>query len=196
MPLNGYDLGRLGVLKEAASPLTGFDNVDRYLVDIVDVSGTVKEGGMRDIRLAVQKGQFTNEEISAMSVKMNELGLSAEYEAEMKNIDFGDYLRTFAGDAPEGMQNPHAHHILFKTGNGPKQQALVEKGQAILRKYGIDPVVGHENLVWAPNGIPGQHAGPALERVVNGLIEIDEYGGSYNDIMNFLKEMGEVASSR
>ena len=45
-------------------------------------------------------------------------------------------------------------------------------GQAILRKYGIDPVVGPENLVWAPNRIVGQHDIVALQVVVDGLKEI------------------------
>ncbi|WP_051192370.1 AHH domain-containing protein [Butyrivibrio sp. VCB2001] len=127
---------------------------------------------------------------------MNELGLSAEYEAEMKNIDFGDYLRTFAGDAPEGMYDPHAHHILFKNGNGEAQQALVEEGQAILREYGLDPVIGHENLVWAPNRVVGQHAYPALEKVVNSLRKVRDDGGTYEEIVEVLQLMGNYASLR
>lgn len=33
------------------------------------------------------------------------------------------------------MIDPHAHHILFKKGNGKAQQELVKEGQEILRKY-------------------------------------------------------------
>lgn len=54
------------------------------------------------------------------------------------------------------MIDPHAHHILFKTGREGTQQELVKEGQEILRKYGIDPIVGEENLVWEPNRVVGQ----------------------------------------
>ncbi len=65
----------------------------------------------------------------------------------------GEYLRNTIGNPPEDMINPHAHHILFKTGLRDKQQELVKEGQAILRKYGIDPITGTENIVWAPNNV-------------------------------------------
>ena len=77
-----------------------------------------------------------------------------------------------------------------------EQQALVEEGQAILRKYGIDPIVGSENLVWAPNAVTGQHSIESLEKVVEGLKAVDEAGGDYDDIVNFLEDMGQIASSR
>jgi hypothetical protein len=60
------------------------------------------------------------------------------------------------------MQNPHAHHILYKKGIGEAQQALVKEGQAILRRYGIDPIFGPENLVWAPKSAKGQHGAERL----------------------------------
>ncbi|MED1559349.1 AHH domain-containing protein [Bacillus paramycoides] len=53
------------------------------------------------------------------------------------------------------MKNPHAHHILFEKGLNQKQQKLVREGQGILRRYGIDPIIGEENLVWAPNAVIG-----------------------------------------
>ncbi len=47
-------------------------------------------------------------------------------------------------DPPTAMINPHAHHILFKKGLGQKQQELVREGQEILRRYGIDPIIGEK----------------------------------------------------
>jgi hypothetical protein len=47
------------------------------------------------------------------------------------------------------MLNRHVHHKLFKKGLG--------EAQNILRKHGIDPIIGIENLVWAPNKIKGEH---------------------------------------
>ena len=107
----------------------------------------------------------------------------------------GEYLRNTIGNPPEDMINPHAHHILFKTGLGEKQQELVKEGQAILRKYGIDPITGPENIVWAPNSVNGQHALPSLEKVVNSLKLVDKMGGDYDDIVEALERMGKIASS-
>lgn len=151
---------------------------------------------MKKLRNAIQKGEFTQEEIRDISERMAELGISKEYETEMENMNFGKYLSNVVGEPPEDMINPHAHHILFKTGNGTAQHALVEEGQAILRKHGIDQVVGTENLIWAPNAVTGQHDITALEQVVDTLGSIDEDGGGYDDIVDALAELGDIASQR
>ena len=119
-----------------------------------------------------------------------------KFEEAMKGINFGQYLRNVMGDIPTNMKDPHAHHILFKEGHGEAQKALVKEGQAILRKHGIDPIIGPENLVWAPNAVEGQHNEEALKMVVEGLKKRDEAGGDYKDIVNFLNEMGQIASGR
>ncbi len=64
------------------------------------------------------------------------------------------------------------------------------------RKYGIDPIVGEENLIWAPNRVAGQHDIAALEKVVNTLKSVDEAGGSYDDIVAALEELGDIASQK
>ena len=45
----------------------------------------------------------------------------------------------------------HAHHVNMKEG-GKKAQADVRAAQEMLAEFGIDPIFGLENLVWAPNG--------------------------------------------
>ncbi len=114
----------------------------------------------------------------------------------MKNVDFGKYLRTVVGDPPVDMVNPHAHHILFKTGLGAAQKSLVQEGQDILRKHGIDPIVGVENLVWAPNAVKGQHSFEAIENVVNQIKAVDAAGGDYDDTVDTLEEIGNLAARR
>lgn len=123
---------------------------------------------------------------------MSELGITEAYESAMKNINFGEYLRK--GELPANMIDPHAHYILFKTGHEGTQQELVKEGQEILRKYGIDPIVGEENLVWAPNRVVGQHDKAALEEVVNALKAVDKAGGDYDDIVEVLKRQGIISS--
>ena len=150
---------------------------------------------MNDLRLALQKGTFSADEIAQISKKMSDLGVTEAYEAAMKNVDFGKYLRTIAGEPPANMVNPHAHHILFKTGSGEAQQALVKEGQELLRKYGIDPIVGAENLTWAPNRIAGQHNVDRLQHVVNKLKEVDAFGGTKEKMTDMLRLLGEEAAS-
>jgi len=74
------------------------------------------------------------------------------------------------------------------------QQLLVQKGQAILRKHGIDPIYGKENLVWAPN-ITGQHTKEMLEKVVNRLEKVDSVSGTREEIIEVLTESGQDAAN-
>jgi hypothetical protein len=83
-----------------------------------------------------------------------------------ETLSFGSYLRARKGEAPAGMFDPHAHHILFKKGLSG-QEDLVERGQDLLWRYDIDPVLGLENLVWAPRSVAAQHGKAALQAVVD-----------------------------
>jgi hypothetical protein len=94
------------------------------------------------------------------------------------------------------MYDPHSHHVLYKKGRGKAQQELVEEGQAILIKHGLDPDEGLENLVWAPNRVEGQHSIEPLQNLVDQLKEVDEAGGGYDDIVEVLREHGEIAANR
>ncbi|MEH6888055.1 type IV secretion protein Rhs, partial [Priestia megaterium] len=79
---------------------------------------------------------------------------------------------------------------------GQKQKELVQEGQEILRKYGIDPIIGQENLVWAPNAVVGQHSIDALEIVVHRLRAVEEMDGDLDDIVEALNDLGDIASTR
>ncbi len=104
------------------------------------------------------------------------------------------------GNPPADMVDPHAHHILFKEGNGQAQKTLVQEGQALLRRFGIDPIYGLENLVWAPNRITGQHDYAGLKNVVNQLKMVEEMGGNFDFIKGELtiqlKRLGKIAATR
>ncbi|MBM3966488.1 MAG: hypothetical protein FJ308_15705 [Planctomycetes bacterium] len=113
---------------------------------------------------------------------------------QLKNEDWGSYLRGLIGGPPDDMIRAHAHHILFKSGLGLNQQKLVVEGMEILLKYDIDPVYGLNNLVWAPN-ISGQHGIDALTRVVTRLRNADNSGGGFDAIKNALEELGQTAAN-
>ena len=123
-------------LKSGITPKE-IQDVQKYLKGIVDGAGNMDVAQMREVRLAIQNGKLSSREIKLLSKKKSELGITEAYESAMKNIDFGKYLRNVKGEPPASMIDPHAHHILFKTGREGAQEKLVKEGQEILRKYGI-----------------------------------------------------------
>ncbi|WP_410170721.1 hypothetical protein [Clostridium felsineum] len=169
------------------------DLVKNYTDDI-PVNGKVDATKMNDLKLAIQNNKFSADEIKQISAYMDSLGITEEYYSVMKTIDIGKHLKNIKGAPPADMINAHAHHILFKNGLGKTQKKLVLEGQKILRKYGIDPIIGGENLVWAPNGVIGQHNLEAIQNVVNQLKAVEDAGGDYDDIVEVLEELGELAS--
>jgi hypothetical protein len=195
-----YESGKVdtaGVgLRASGSVSKGTGNtVNDYLDDII-VKGDVDTVKMNKLKNAIQNNTFSVDELSEIRKRMFELGISKEYDEALIKIDFGKYLRGLIGDSPSGMIDPHAHHILFKKGLGDAQQKLVLEGQGILRKYGIEPVIGKENLVWAPNRIAGQHSISALENVVNQLKAVDAAGADLDDMIEILEDLGKQAASR
>ena len=107
-------------------------------------------------------------------------------------FDWGKYLTRQIGKAPQGMKRAHAHHILYKVGNGPAQQKLVKEGQEILLKHGIDPVYGVENLTWAPNK---GHNLMNLTEVLDMLRAADKIG-TRDAVVEALKKAGKIAAER
>ncbi|MDL4841738.1 hypothetical protein [Aquibacillus rhizosphaerae] len=85
--------------------------------------------------------------------------------------------------------------VLFKKGLGQNQQELVREGQELLRKHGIAPVIGKENLIWAPNRVAGQQCVERLQHIVDKLKEVDSFGGTRERMVEMLKLLGEEAAS-
>ena len=63
----------------------------------------------------------------------------------------------------------------------------IRKARKVLWEYDIDPFVGLENLCWAPN-IKGQHSTKHVKDIIEGLKEVKEQGGDYNDVRQALIE--------
>ena len=146
---------------------------------------------LEGLRKKIEKGAYTPEQLKKIRKAIDKMGKSDAFETEMKKMNFGNYLSAMSDSGDPNMIRKHAHHILFKTGNRKKQQRLVKEGQEILRKYGIDPIIGLENLVWAPN-VKGQHTVKALKKVVVALRECE----TYQDVVDTLREYGELAATR
>ncbi|WP_399627914.1 hypothetical protein [Sporosarcina sp. SG10008] len=181
-------------VEKVSGTATG-NTVSDYLDDII-VKGNADAAKLTKLKNAIQNNTFSVDELSEIRKKMSDLGITKEYDEALIKIDFGKYLRGLIGDPPVDMVDSHAHHILFKKGLGEAQQKLVQEGQEILRKYGIEPIIGKENLVWAPNRIAGQHNISALENVVNQLKAVDAAGADLDDIIEILEDLGKQAASR
>ena len=65
-----------------------------------------------------------------------------------------------------------------------------------MRRYDIDPILGTENLVWAPMRVSGQHGLDALQYAVNMLKNDEAAGASRAEIVDILNQLGEIAARR
>ncbi|WP_458122594.1 hypothetical protein [Paenibacillus sp. Z6-24] len=76
--------------------------------------------------------------------------------------------------------------------------AMIENISARMNqsKLTIAGVSGPENFLWALNAVIVLHSLNALETVVNRLKVIEEIGGDYDDIVEALEDLGEIASVR
>jgi hypothetical protein len=109
--------------------------------------------------------------------------------------DPGRVLRDAGIEPAVGMKQPHAHHVVYENGIGKAQQAVVKEGQEILRRHGLDPVKGLENLVWAPN-VKGQHNLANLTAVVDDLKAADAAGLGKNELIAILRDHANAAAAR
>jgi hypothetical protein len=156
------------------------------------------EGGAAGDNMGVMlRGNFGK--VAGKEVKEGEYSSLSSYvesSQDISRVDFNKHLREIAGPPPADMVDPHAHHILFKEGNGAAQKALVKEGQDLLRRNGIDPIFGKENLVWAPNRVAGQHDIAALRNVIEQVKAVELDGGTYDDIVDKLRKLGVIAAAR
>lgn len=79
----------------------------------------------------------------------------------------------------------HAHHIVLKEGLGVAGKRAAAESRELLEKYGIDPLLGPENLIWAPNW---GHADRYAEDVLNALKQAERGGGAREVIRRRLVE--------
>ena len=123
--------------------------------------------------------------------------IMGEYDyTDINSIDYGKILKDTIGGPPSDMYKPHAHHVIFKIGNGKKQKALVKEAQQILVNFNIDPIKGPEVLGWAPNAVKGQHSYKTLKQTVDEIKKVVENGGNREDIVRVLEKEKQKAANR
>ncbi len=119
--------------------------------------------------------------------------LTPEHQARIPRSSWTAGVRRLLGLAPDQMVSPHRHHILELNGQPGVHRALVREGQDILRSYKIDPVLGPENLIWAPNR--GHGVGPT-QSLVNELRAAAQAQASREYIEGILARHGRSAAGR
>jgi hypothetical protein len=109
----------------------------------------------------------------------------------VKHIDFGAYAFYHLGAADASIPGSHAHHIAYKKWF-ESQAPLVKQIHGLMREAGINPIVGLENLIHAPN-IKGQHNTVKLQLIADALRKTKLEGGEYLEFVQELNEMGQAA---
>lgn len=175
---------------------TGTTKNTEYSVHGYEVAfskGKANYNQLDKLKKDIQDHKIDQSKFAEIRKQMRELGIEEDYDNALREIKLGKYLKNRIGDPPADMYDPHAHHILFKKGS-ENQEELVKEGQEILKKYDIDPIIGLENLVWAPNRVKGQHSTERLQFIVDSLKKADKYGGTREDIIMKLRELGKEAA--
>jgi hypothetical protein len=102
--------------------------------------------------------------------------------------DFGAYLYYHFGAPDADMAIPHGHHITYKQWI-EDEGGVVKEIHDILNGVGINPIVGLENLIQAPN-VEGQHSTQKLREMANRLKELKAEGGQYKEFVDLLTSFG------
>lgn len=109
-------------------------------------------------------------------------------------------VKYFENLKPGDMDDAHLHHILQKFA-GSKELAteILEVQKTLWSKYGIDPFVSADILVWAPN-VAGQHDKVPMRVVIdelNAAFRRDASKGRYSTrrIIELLRKLGEDAAN-
>lgn len=163
---------------------------------VLDRDGKIVSlGASQKEALEAARGKILDDDYFALDVQRQ---LHGSLKPEGYLADAGGHLNSLGKDAlgkgypgkTIGGGPTHAHHIVMQEGSGAAGKAAVEESQAILRKHGIDPFRGQENLVWAPNNgylRKDEYAQKVLERL-KGAKQTKE------GITKALKDIAEIVS--
>lgn len=99
---------------------------------------------------------------------------------------WGDRARSLFGNPPSWMDRPHGHHVAFQEGSSAASP-YAAKSREILEKFGIDPIRGKENLIWASNAA---HSAANAREVLSRLREAANSGGGRDAVITALRKAG------
>jgi len=145
----------------------------------------------KDIAKAGRKGATSfetdaTESLAQRLTRQEARGLS-ENAAGTTTKDWSKKATELYGRPPEGMfQNAHGHHIVFKGATGEAAE-FSSRSQEILRHFGIDPINGNANIIWAENA---NHSVANAKEVLSRLTEAATSGGGRQAVVDALQKAG------
>ncbi len=145
----------------------------------------------KDFMKAGRKGATTftrdaEESLAQRLARQEARGLSANV-AERQTTKWSEKAAELYGRPPAGMfTNAHGHHIVFKGAAGDAG-TLANKSQEILRHFGIDPIHGNANLIWAQNA---NHSVANAQEVLRRLTAAANSGGGRQAVEDALRKAG------
>jgi hypothetical protein len=86
------------------------------------------------------------------------------------------------------MINPHAYHVVPKGTYSGMTKLYAAYAREVLKRKGIDPYLGKENLHWARNW---HHTKDYVKRVAKDMNEMVKNGASREEIEKKLAEIAE-----
>ena len=92
-------------------------------------------------------------------------------EIDILGLSWSDFLRSLDVPQPDGLINPHGHHIVFKGVFKGKRGIYVSESKAILKAFKID-INDPANLMWASN-TKGVHTGANAKKILERLKKMD-----------------------
>jgi hypothetical protein len=188
--LQGAGFRNIGISPAVSSSLAGAG--ERYIISGDEADGTPRE--------VVQSGEW--EEIAQHSYGVTSFSLPSwcyisPYQTGwtlQPDINVPAYLPILSVNAGTraGMSRPYAHHIVQQVSNpNSPLEKIARESRDILRRNGIDPLMGRENLVWAPN-VKGVHGRAVQEELLQALRAAE--GGGKRNIIEVLRSFGERAA--
>jgi len=99
------------------------------------------------------------------------------------------------GPRPQGMKNPHRHHIVREMAPenwSKKDRGAIYHAQNLAKKHGLDVNRDPRNFVWAQNG-GGAHTKETAHYIRDQLVKAEKTGGK-EGFFNELKKLGKGAS--
>ena len=144
----------------------------------------------KDIAAAGRKAATTSTRDAAESyaerVARQEAAKLAQQAGTSTSRKWSARARELFGDPPSFMTNPHGHHIAFQKGSYEASE-YASKSREILQRFGIDPIHGKENLIWAENA---GHSVANAREVLQRLTAAASSGGGRQAVEDALRKAG------
>ena len=177
-----------------AAPVYNIEVAGQHVYQVTELGILVHNAGgwdcndFLDLRDKLLNGKLTKAELKRYLDYKEGLKYFQQY-MDPDDLAYFNKLR------PEEMDRAHLHHILQKLARNTDLARDILEVQKKLLGIGIDPIIGREILVYAPN-ITGQHGYDAMRPIIDRLNDAFRNRWGKKRIVALLKELGEEAAGK